>query len=71
MKAGLSQKKLKLLFELLEELYYNEQKRSGMSSCLPAVYAKSGPRFLVYSSFGEYSKSLKESVTHWGHHVNG
>lgn len=64
----MTKKKLEKLFELAEELYWEEQKKSGMTTPMPYVWAKNEERgfFLAFSAFGVDSeimeKKLKEII---------
>lgn len=58
----MNQEKLNKLFELCEELYQEEQKKSGMISPIPYCFAKHNKTkaLIVFSSFGFYSNKIQE-----------
>ena len=68
----MGKKKLEQLFKLLEELYYQEQKKSGMASLIPAVYAEIDSKFVCFTNHTDDSIALKELVTKWAvYHAEG
>ena len=68
----LSKKKLKDLYKLLDELYYQEQKKSGMVSLIPAVYAKCENKFVCFTNHKDDSEALEKIVRQWGiYHAEG
>ncbi len=64
----MSKKKLTLLFELCNELYEQERKKSGMA-VLPYCYCTNtdNGQFLVFSQFGKCSEKLKSILDNNGH----
>ena len=59
----MTKKKLEKLFELAEELYFEELKKSGMS-VLPYVWAKDEERenLLAFSAFGSLSDKMENKL---------
>lgn len=58
----MSKTKLQQLFDLAEELYLEEMKKSGMST-LPYAWAKNDSGgFLAFSWFSEHSKTVEAKL---------
>lgn len=60
----MTKKKLEKLFELCEELYAEEQKKSGMVTPIPYAWAKRGGELLVYSSWNISSEKIQKAIKH-------
>jgi len=60
----MTKKKLEKLFELAEELYWEEQRKSGMITPMPFVWAKNKEKghFLAFSAFGVNSKIMEKKL---------
>lgn len=59
----MTNKKLKLLFDLAEELYIEEQKKRGLLTQMPYVYAENKRgAFLAISIFGVPSARMKKKL---------
>jgi hypothetical protein len=52
---------MKKLFELAEELYWEELKKSGMS-VIPYAWAKKDSNFLAISCFGKCSDQVEDKL---------
>jgi len=60
----MTKKKLKKLFGLAEELYWEEQNKSGMVTTLPYIWAKKEEKeqFLAFSSFEVNSNIIEKEL---------
>ena len=57
----MTKKKLQLLFDLAEELYWEELKKAGVST-MPYVWAKHGEKYLAISIFGKHSELVEAKL---------
>jgi len=65
--CSLSQKKMKLLFELLEELYHKENNKTGMLLEMPCVVAEiqTEGKFMLYSPHAIPTNEIKKLAQTW------
>ena len=57
----MTKKKLQILFDLAEELYIEELKKSGIST-IPYAWARNGEKFLTFSWFGKHSDIVENKL---------
>ena len=61
-KNRMTKAEMQTLFDLAEKLYWQEQKKSGMST-IPYAYATKGSeRFIAVSMFGVHSETVKNKL---------
>jgi len=52
----------KKLMDLSTQLYFEEQKKTGMVTPIPYVWAKQGEALLIFSAFGKHSTNITNAL---------
>ena len=63
--------KIKLLMELAEELYHEEQKKSGMITPLPYAFIEGKGKFLIFCNWPKDSKEVSKLLNEKYGHSHG
>ena len=58
----MKKKDFKKLMDLSAQLYFEEQKKTGMVTPMPYVWAKQGEALLIFSVFGKHSTNITNAL---------